>query len=201
MSIFKANENAIGLPKLSARGTIPATYVGCFGNGDHIVPRKSHNFTRALAKWAGCWRTPGLAGLLSISFSNRLRKSAGRVRPKAGIVTLHAKLITAPRSVVLEVLCHEAAHVAAYLLHGSRVKPHGSQWRALVQAAGYQPSTSLRSRWLPPPAPAPSSSRRHHYRCPVCQADYFVRRRNSHLHCTPCLRVRATAPLHLVAPT
>lgn len=193
-------QDTIGSPLAPVLMSMPAVSVGWFRNCDRIVPRIHYNFTRSLAKWARCWRTPQLADRLRISFSSRLRKSAGRVRPKAGIITLHTGLASAPRSVLLEVLCHEAAHVAAYLLHGSRAKPHGAQWRALVQAAGYQPSTSLRGRWLPSPAPAPASARRHHYRCPVCQSDYFVRRRNSRLHCTHCLRVQAAAPLHLVTP-
>lgn len=161
---------------------------------------KRHNYTQVLSKWAKSWRTPSLPQRVRISFSFRLRKSMGRVRPQSGIISLNAKLDSAPRAVLLEVLCHEAAHVATFLLHGLDAKPHGPEWRVLVRAAGYQPSTSLKCRWLPQPPAARERSDRHCYRCPVCQADYFVRRRNSHLHCSTCLRAGVTVPLRFIAP-
>src|SRR5262245_102885 len=100
--------------------------------------------TRAMSKWAKLWRTPELTQHVTISFSPRLRKALGRVRPSSGMITLNADLASGPQSLLLEVLCHEAAHVAAYLLHGHRAKPHGPEWRMLVRAAGYEPSLILK---------------------------------------------------------
>ena len=165
------------------------------------VQSKQHNYARTLTRWGRTWHTPTLPKRVTITFSPRLRKSLGRVRPATGIVTLNAKLAAAPREVVLEVVCHEVAHVAAHLLHGRRAKPHGPEWRALVAAAGYEPTTKMQCRWLPQPAPAKWNARRHHYRCPSCQADYYVRRRNSRLHCAKCNRARVAVPLHFVSPS
>ena len=172
----------------------------CHGTGETAVLSKRHNYTQALSKWAKSWRTPSLPQRVKISFSLRLRKSLGRVRPQSGIITLNAKLASAPRAITLEILCHEAAHVAAFLLHGSDAKPHGPEWRTLVRAAGYQPSTSLKCPWLTQPTAPRATSHRYRYCCPVCQTDFFVRRRNSHLHCSICLCAGVTVSLRFTSP-
>ena len=185
--------------QLSIREAKVVTELPVQASPKKTVLGKRHHYSQAISKWAKAWRTPGLSQHVKVSFSPRLRKTLGRVRPKSGSITLNAKLASAPRAVLLEILCHEAAHVAAFLLHGSRAKPHGSEWRSLIHAAGYQPSTSLKCRSLPQPPPPSTLSHRHHYLCPVCQADYFVRRRNSRLHCSTCLRAGVTSQLRLIS--
>jgi predicted SprT family Zn-dependent metalloprotease len=155
---------------------------------EHSLPRTSHNFAALVSKWAAAWRVPALPEMVSVTFSNRLRRSLGRVRPRTGAITLNAKLATAPRKVVREVLCHEAAHVANFMLHGIRAKPHGPEWCALVRAAGYNPTTALGCRWVPPPAPAQRMTSRIKYRCPVCHAVCLGSKHASLLHCGECLR-------------
>lgn len=160
-----------------------------------------HNFTQALSKWARTWQTPDLPQFVRVSFSPRLKRSLGRVRPKYGTISLHGKLSGAPRRVLLEILCHEAAHVAAYLLHGPRVTPHGPEWRALVRAVGYQPRTSLKCALLRDAPPSRSAAHKHCYRCPVCQTDHFVKRRSSKIVCGACFRHGVPVPLRLVWST
>ena len=149
----------------------------------------THQQLEALAHWAKRWGTPDLVRRVRIAYSPRLRRSLGRVRLKSGIITLHAWLATAPQSTLLEVLCHEAAHVAAYLLHGSRAKPHGPEWRELVRIAGYEPVTRLHCPGLKvddaPTRPLPPRKR---CRCPDCGTDYFVRRIRSQDYCSVCLQ-------------
>jgi predicted SprT family Zn-dependent metalloprotease len=171
---------------------------GYFKSGVTIVANRQSNYAQALSKWARLWRTPGLPRRVSISFSRRLKRSLGRTRPESGIITLNAGLASVPRPFLLQVLCHETAHIAVRLLHGYPTKPHGPEWRALVRAAGYSPSTSLRSRWLTQPSRERTASRNQQYRCPVCQTNYLVRRRNAHLHCRTCLRVGVITPLRLI---
>ena len=145
--------------------------------------------TQALARWAKHWGTPDLIRRVRIAYSPRLRRSLGRVRPKSGIIKLHAGLATAPQATLLEVLCHEAAHVAVYMIHGSRAKPHGPEWRELVRVAGYEPVTRLHCPGLPVEErfvqPLPPRKR---CRCPACGTDYFVRRLRSQDHCSVCLQ-------------
>ena len=145
--------------------------------------------SRALTRWAERWGTPDLLRRVNISYSTRLRSSLGRVRPRSGHITLNAQLATAPRATFLEVLCHEVAHVAAYLLHGNRAKPHGPEWRQLVRLAGYQPSTRLRCPGLiVADVHRPVSRPRVRCRCPICGTDHFLRRPNTRHHCGVCYR-------------
>lgn len=144
------------------------------------------NPARVLAQWAKLWSSPRLVEIVTISFSTRLKKSLGRVCPETGVIRLNSRLQNAPRGFLIEVLCHEAAHVAVYLVHGSKPKPHGPEWCDLMRRAGYQPSTRLDHRSLPPVAHDPPLISRHRYRCAVCQVDFFVRRKSSRLHCSTC---------------
>ncbi|MBM3902547.1 MAG: hypothetical protein FJ379_10745 [Verrucomicrobia bacterium] len=148
-----------------------------------------------LAQWAELWRAPQLAEIVAISFSTRLKKSLGRVRPATGVIRLNSRLQNAPGGFLIEVLCHEAAHVAVYLIHGSEPKPHGPEWCALIRRAGYQPTTKLDHQSLPPIPHDPPLISRHRYRCPVCQVDFFVRRKSSRLHCSFCESGRGPQPL------
>ena len=96
-----------------------------------------------LAAWSSLWRTPDLPDRVHIVFSNRLRSSLGRCSPRTGSIRLNPGLLEADPAILREVVCHEAAHVAAWLLHGRRARPHGREWKDLMRAAGYEP----RVRW------------------------------------------------------
>ena len=158
------------------------------------------SYHKVLSKWAKVWRTPDLPRRVSISFSKRMRNSLGRARPKSGMITVNAKCASASRAFLLEVICHEAAHVAAYMLYGLRTKPHGPEWAQLLRAAGYQPSTSLKACEWKELAPSRVLAHRHHYFCPICQADLYVTRKNSRLHCNTCFSAGVTTPLQFCPP-
>lgn len=159
-------------------------------------------FPPALSAWARLWRTPSLPTRAKIIFSSRLRISLGRTRPQSGRITLNARLASVPRAVVLEILCHEAAHVAVHLRYGPRARPHGPEWRSLVQAAGYQPTTALKCSPLPvPPSQPHAPARRYQYRCPVCHTSYWRRQRSARLVCSNCDRSGLTVPLRLCLPS
>ncbi len=167
--------------------------------GHACANNKSRHTRLGLLKWAKLWRIPELPNRIKISFSCQLRRSLGRVLPRSGVVTLNANLATAPRAVLLEVLCHEVAHVAACQLHGPGVKPHGPEWQALVRAAGYHPSVAMKCRWVPQPPSVCYASRRLLYSCPVCHTDYFVGQRNSYLHCSSCFNAGVIVTLRLMS--
>ena len=92
-----------------------------------------------------CCETAGTAGgceaLSRASESSGARGFAGRWGGSISnrrVVRLSAELAAAPVAVLLEVLCHEIAHLAVRDLHG-RCQPHGPEWAALVRAAGFKP--------------------------------------------------------------
>jgi SprT protein len=125
----------------------------------------------AVAGWAEVWGLPGLADRVRVAFSGRLSTSLGRCVPSRRVIRLNPGLRAGPRAFLLEILCHELAHVAAWELHGEGIRPHGREWQGLVRRAGYRPTTRLE----PPPGvmrPAPRRRRRRRYlydhRCAAC---------------------------------
>jgi SprT protein len=85
------------------------------------------------------------------------------------------------------VLCHELAHLAVHRLHGRSAKPHGPEWRALMQAAGYPPVTSLCRVVTDQSADRRLSPSQFEHRCPVCQMVRLARRRVSAWRCANCV--------------
>lgn len=75
-------------------------------------------FRKAMRRWAKLW---GAAALVetSVEWSPRLSRSVGRAYPQRMLIRLHVGL-REPRhaSLLREVLCHEAAHLAVFILHG-----------------------------------------------------------------------------------
>ncbi len=156
--------------------------------GSHLdAPVTQQAFIRRrIVVWERTWNAPGLAGAVSVRFSSRLRRSWGRASPQRGQVALHAGLAASPAKFLEEVLCHEVAHVAVFLVHGRRARPHGVEWKQLVNQAGFSPT--LRSRGLPtrPEARSRSSSQFEH-RCLVCQTRRIARRRMQGWRCAICV--------------
>lgn len=144
---------------------------------------------RHLARLSIRWGCPALGSGVRVEFSGRLRTAVALCNPKRGVIRLSTALL-APgnRPLLSEALTHEAAHVAVHLLHGPNTKPHGNEWRQLIQAVGFQPRLRLR---LPDPATQNARPRvprlQYEYRCPVCQSTYRCRRRDSRIRCRPCV--------------
>lgn len=102
-----------------------------------------------LVPWAAVWQRPGLEERLHISFSTRMTRSLGRCHPERRTIRLASWLREAPVALFAEVLCHEAAHVAAFELHGRSCRPHGAEWKALMRAAGFEPRVRVPAELLP----------------------------------------------------
>jgi hypothetical protein len=105
------------------------------------IPREAGEL---LTRWGGIWGRPGLRGEVRVEFSPRLTRSLGRCLPRRGVIRLNPVLVEPGwRDHFPEVLCHEAAHVVAFALHGRR-RPHGPEWRRLMIAAGFEPRAAIR---------------------------------------------------------
>lgn len=135
-----------------------------------------------LESWGRLWGVPDLASRVRVRFEPRLRRSLGRCRPADGRIALHPDLRES--GLLSEVLCHEAAHVAAHLLHGPGAKPHGAEWRGLVEAAGHPAAVRLRFGDAPPPRRSTST---WVHRCPVCQMERTARRPVPVWRCRACV--------------
>lgn len=56
-------------------------------------------------------------------------------------IRLNAALLAShPEEMLAETVPHEVAHVAIYRLYGAKAKPHGREWKALMQAFGVDAS-------------------------------------------------------------
>jgi predicted SprT family Zn-dependent metalloprotease len=158
---------------------------------------------KALRAWGRLWGDPHLSASITIGFSPRLRTSLGRATPATGRVTLHTALRTGPIDRLLEVLCHEVAHVAAVrratAKGAPRPRPHGAEWAALVRAAGFAPATHISraalQRVIGVPATAPPRALRAQTRhgrivvhsCPVCHTERLARRAVPAWRCAECV--------------
>jgi predicted SprT family Zn-dependent metalloprotease len=155
------------------------------------APSLDASLRDAIVGWQSTWHTPGLAALTRVTFSPRLERSLGRCVPSTGRVTLTTRLRRASRDRLLETLCHEVAHVAAYILHGSAARPRGPEWAALLRAAGFDPGTHG-----PPPRRAPKPTKRKPHAtprftvvhtCPVCHSRRYAQRVMSAWRCRTCV--------------
>ena len=105
---------------------------------------------------------------------------------------LHPFLAKPENSTLLrEVVCHEAAHIAAPIKAGRRIRPHGPEWQALVRECGYKPRVRLQV----PDFFAQRQARRnggnreavYEHRCPVCQTQRLASRPQRRWRCADCV--------------
>lgn len=101
-------------------------------------------------------------------------KIAGQaVLPRRGKAPCHIRinhqlLGSHPREILERTVPHEVAHVAMHQVHGHRVRPHGPEWKALMQAFGVDASTRHDL-----PARAVRRLRHFRYRC-GCEEDVWL---------------------------
>jgi predicted SprT family Zn-dependent metalloprotease len=135
---------------------------------------------------ASLWSIPALASASTIEFSSRMTVSLGRCIPTRGIVRLNASLQADTDELLHEVVCHELAHMAVYLRHGAGVRPHGPEWRGLVEAAGYTPSVRLSVDASLSSGARPRVTRWEH-RCAVCHTVRIARTATPRWRCAECV--------------
>ena len=150
-----------------------------------------------LRTWGRLWGLDGLEHRITLRESGRLTRTLGRCQPGTGLITLRAGL---PPDQVPAILCHEAAHVAAYLLHGPGLRPHGPQWAALVAQAGFRPAVEYAgpAPCLPGRLSTPPGSFRFAHRCPVCQATRWARRPVRGWRCADCLAQGLSGAMEII---
>lgn len=142
---------------------------------------------RLIREWAREWGLPGFEEAISLSFSPRLSRSLGRAVPATGRIVVSSFLVHGPLRPLADVVCHEAAHVAAFLLSGSVSSPHGPLWQELVSAAGFRPRLRRAVPGVGDRKTRQSGVRLlYEHRCPVCQSVWFARRPVSRWRCTEC---------------
>jgi predicted SprT family Zn-dependent metalloprotease len=137
--------------------------------------------TAQLKRLRALWRVR-LAGVAVVT-NPRLRTTLARYRPVDARLELSP---TAARSRDLQrVLVHELAHAAAVERHGVRIRPHGKEWRALVEAARRAGLAPEASDGAGPSRRTPATARYAHT-CPVCHFSRTAKRRVTTWRCPEC---------------
>ena len=155
----------------------------------------------ASERWTRIWGVPELAQRSSIEWSRRMTRSLGVCYPRRGTVRLASYLQKAERPFVEEVLCHEMAHLAARELYGDRIRPHGREWKRLMEAVGYLPRTRLAVPAGLQPTPKRKkwrSSGLYIYSCPLCQLKRVTRHPIEGWRCRPCINAGRNGVLVLI---
>ena len=144
-------------------------------------------FRKLVRRWAKIWKTAALAEQTQIEWSSRLTRTLGRAYARQMLIRLNARLREPQYATILkEVLCHEAAHLAVHILYGRDAAMHGLEWKRLVELAGYTPRTGIH---IPELVSRGTSPIRYEHVCPTCDAKRFAKRRQSSWRCVACRRL------------
>jgi len=146
------------------------------------------------------WDLPDLAASTRVLVSNRMTRSLARVRPDTRVIRIARPVVDGPLASLEEVICHEAAHIVAHSRAEKRIRPHGREWAALMEQAGYPPRARVDARLLGIEMPVKQdrgvnaggrARRRKRYiydhRCPVCQNHRSSGRVVRSWRCGPCV--------------
>lgn len=149
-----------------------------------------------LKRWFALWGLAGFEQYITVSFSGRLHRALGRCYARRRQITLAERLRRMKPSILEEVLCHEAAHMAVFELFGEKCRPHGAEWAQLMQAASFEP----RRRLIVDDAGEPASFIRPLYvhRCPVCQWERVARRPVRTWRCPSCFALGMDGRLEIM---
>lgn len=147
-------------------------------------------YREQIEHWAWVWELPDLPDQVTFEFSNRLRTSIGLCYPERAVIRLHPVLRKVEEPLFLEILCHELAHIAVYRHYGRDTRPHGREWKRLMQSAGFNARARLphESIFNTPERKATQRTILWHHRCPVCKATRTARRPVYTWRCVACRR-------------
>jgi SprT protein len=143
---------------------------------------------RKLRTWLQTWGAPGLP--LQVLQTSRLRRARGRCDLRTQSIEIRPDILSGGMEELIEVLCHEAAHLAVFSKYGSAARPHGAEWQSLLGAVGMDPRKHrfancriARIRVTDKRAPAA----RYDHVCPVCQMHRSAKRPVRQWRCARCV--------------
>jgi predicted SprT family Zn-dependent metalloprotease len=148
-------------------------------------------YLRSLAK---LWKHPRVARL-QIEVNHRLSSTVARCVADGNIIELSPSAARRGTRLQREMVCHEAAHSVVWERYGRAARPHGTEWRALVRAAGFEPKATL-VRCGERRRQATDTTVFRHV-CPVCQFSRRAKRRMSRWRCPECRAVGLEGALRI----
>lgn len=157
------------------------------------------DFAETVGRLGEMWGVGSLGRLATVKVSSRQKTGLGRCYPKRGLITLNRILFEeANRELLLEVVCHEAAHLAVHHLHKRRLKPHGCEWKALMAAAGYKPRATIPADMVSNLPLRSGGKRVYLHRCEDCGNSFKAFRTDRRWRCRSCFGLGRAGKLRLV---
>ncbi|MDC0325356.1 SprT-like domain-containing protein [bacterium] len=99
-----------------------------------------HRIFKRLKNWSVIWGYTTLPRTLNIEFMSSEDSDMGRCHFASNTLYLNASLLDPEKELILlETLCHEAAHWMAFRRYGLGIAPHGPEWEGYMRKAGFEP--------------------------------------------------------------
>ena len=150
-----------------------------------------------LRNWARLWNVPALKQV-EIRINPRLRTSLGRCVPRLTQIELNPSLLHNKHRRLQEVLCHEAAHIASWVLESEQKRAHNSKWAQLMTAAGFKAKATIPGLRCNAQGRAVRDEVFEHY-CPVCRFTRVARRPVTQWKCRTCVTAGLSGKLRIRA--
>lgn len=151
-----------------------------------VKKHDTKRFRSAISRWAELWGVGSLGDRVSVVFSPRMIKSLGRCDLRSKTIRLNPELKRHHGGILLEVLCHEAAHIAVHETYGPGSSPHGEEWQQYVRQAGFVPRITANLKSVNSPPVRKTAPAVYKHRCPVCQMTRTSSRPVSQWRCAAC---------------
>lgn len=142
-----------------------------------------------LALLGSLWQIDRLEDRLTVVPSWKMIRTLGNCRPESGLIRLSGILFREGNGRVFrEVLCHEAAHAAVFFIFGKGRRPHGREWRSLMEKALHLPRTRIPEGEILGLAPSGKKGRYlYFHRCSHCGIVFRKKRTDRRWRCKSCL--------------
>lgn len=155
--------------------------------------------TDEVRRWFDIWQCEGLFDRVAVRFSARMFRSVGRCYPADRELVLASAVQALERADVLDILCHELAHLVAFERFGRLIRPHGHEWRALVQATGHTASVRCDNPMVIAALDHVRRRRRHFLHvCPHCRAERVAAKRVTRWRCGACYELGGDGRLQII---
>ena len=143
---------------------------------------------KTVQRWVRKWGVPDLHRSIRVEYSRHMSKSLGRCYPARQLIRLNPVLaMDENKALLAETLCHELAHVAVFLQHGKGTRPHGPEWRALMELSGFTPRSVVPTHEVfALPRKRKRCKYRYLHRCIECHATFVAARTDSRWRCVSC---------------
>lgn len=175
------------------------------------APRWLHaSLRRAIRSVDADWRSEGYdtaaLGTACVFVNPRYSRRLATADAGRWCVTLRADAASWSTPLLRQVLVHELAHLAVYRRHGVGIRPHGPEWRRLMELSGLEvlaqlPGTCgvVRAGPQVPRNLTLTSSPRlmYEHRCPVCQMVRLAKRPVRGWRCRACVEAGLVGALQV----